>query len=133
MADHPVESTVAPAVEVAELELEVQLDEANLQASSLFRMVLGTVVLLVAIVVTLIFVARWQMQKDAEVAAAQVRYPLLEETRAHAETLLQGYGAVDEAAGIYRIPIEKAMEDIVARYGNAQQVAWPQPSAVARP
>ena len=131
MADHYTESAIAPAIETAAL--EVQPDETNVQAPSLFRMVLGTAVLLAVIVIALVFVARWQMQKDAEAAAAQARYPLLEETRAHGAALLQGYGVVDEAAGVYSIPIEKAMDDIVARYGNAQQVVWPQPSEVARP
>ncbi|GEM_PF-532299 len=108
----------------------VQPDEANVQAPYLFRLVWGTVALVVVIVVILIVAARWQMQKMAEAAAASLRYPLKEETEAHARQLLEGYGVVDAERGIYRIPIEQAMEEVVKAYGGDSTLTLPQPSGL---
>lgn len=52
---------------------------------------------------------------DAVVESATVTgYPALQDTREHAESLLSDYAPIDRDAGIYRIPIDRAME-IVAR------------------
>lgn len=108
----------------------VQPDEANWAASQLFRIVWGTVALLVIIVVVAVILSHWQMQKDAEAAAASLRYPLREETEAHARQLLENYGVVDAEQGIYRIPIDQAMQMVVKDYGGDSTLSLPQPSAV---
>jgi len=120
-----------PAVAEAELSA-VQPDEANFEAPRLYRMIWITVVLLAVISVGLVVLTQWQMQQDAEVAAATVRYPLREETEAHARQLLEGYGVVDAEQGVYRVPIDRAMEEIVEAYGGDSVWTLPQPSAVSR-
>ncbi len=118
--------------EAAEAELPaVQPDEANFEAPRLFRIVWFIVALLVVICVALIVLTRWQMQKDAEAAAAVVRYPLREETEAHARQLLEGYGVVDAEQGVYRIPIDQAMAEIVKTYGGDSSWTLPKPSAAS--
>ncbi|WP_054682885.1 hypothetical protein [Rhodothermus marinus] len=119
-----------PAVAEAELPA-VQPDEANFEAPRLYRMIWITVVLLAVISVGLVVLTQWQMQRDAEVAAT-VRYPLREETEAHARQLLEGYGVVDAEQGVYRVPIDRAMEEIVEAYGGDSVWTLPQPSAVSR-
>jgi hypothetical protein len=120
-----------PAVAEAELPA-VQPDEANFEAPRLYRMIWITVVLLAVISVGLVVLTQWQMQQDAEVAAATARYPLREETEAHARQLLEGYGVVDAEQGVYRVPIDRAMEEIVEAYGGDSVWTLPQPSAVSR-
>ncbi|SHK59794.1 hypothetical protein [Rhodothermus profundi] len=133
MAEQEKQTQVA-AAEAASGEAtlpEVQPDEANLQASYLFRLVWGTVALIVIIVWMLVVAAQWQMQKRAEAAAASLRYPLREETEAHARQLLEGYGVVDAEEGIYRIPIDRAMEEVVKAYGGDSAWTLPRPSGVS--
>ncbi|ACY47133.1 hypothetical protein [Rhodothermus marinus] len=120
-----------PAVAEAELPA-VQPDEANFEAPRLYRMIWITVVLLAVISVGLVVLTQWQMQQNAEVAAATARYPLREETEAHARQLLEGYGVVDAEQGVYRVPIDRAMEEIVEAYGGDSVWTLPQPSAVSR-
>jgi len=118
---------------VAETELPaVQPDEANFEAPRLYRMIWITVVLLAVISVGLVVLTQWQMQQDAEAAAASLRYPLREETEAHARQLLEGYDVVDAEQGVYRMPIDRAMEKIVEAYGGDSVWTLPQPSAVSR-
>jgi len=124
---------VAEEAVSAEAELlTVQPDEANLEASRLFHIIWLIVALLVVISITLVVLTHWQIQKDAEAAAAAARYPLREETEAHARQLLEGYGVVDAEQGVYRVPIDRAMEEIVEAYGGDSVWTLPQPSAVSR-
>ncbi len=133
MAEQEKQAPAATEATPAEAELPaVQPDEANLQAPYLFRLVWGTVALVVIIVIMLVVAARWQMQKSAEAAAASLRYPLREETEAHARQLLEGYGVVDAERGIYRIPIDRAMEEVVKAYGGDSVWTLPKPSEVSR-
>ncbi len=133
MAEQEKQAPAATETPPAEAELPaVQPDEANLQAPYLFRLVWGTVALVVIIVIMLVVAARWQMQKSAEAAAASLRYPLREETEAHARQLLEGYGVVDAEQGIYRIPIDRAMEEVVEAYGGDSVWTLPKPSEVSR-
>jgi hypothetical protein len=52
--------------------------------------------------------------QDALVESTTVTgYPVLEETTTQAEEILSTYAPIDRNAGIYRIPIDRAMELIV--------------------
>ncbi len=58
------------------------------------------------------------IQREAEAAhekaAAGARYPELEQTEVHARARLNHYRVIDDAAGVYQIPIERAIE-VLAR------------------
>lgn len=132
MADQEKHYSAAPQEASAEIELPaVQPDEANFAAPRLYRTIWLIVALLVVISIGLVVLTQWQMQKDAEAAAAAAWYPLREETEAHARQLLEGYGVVNAEQGIYRIPIDQAMEEVVKAYGGDSTWTLPKPSAVS--
>lgn len=75
-----------------------------------------SVAILVVILVAVVILFGWygQVAQDTEAAATNTdNYELLQETRREAEQTLTQYGVVDEEEGVYRIPIDRAM-DVVA-------------------
>jgi hypothetical protein len=86
-----------------------------------------SVAILVVIMVAVIILFGWygQVAQDTQAAATDTEnYQLLQETRQNAEQTLTQYGVVDEDEGVYRIPIDQAM-DVVAteEYQRAQSAA----------
>lgn len=78
------------------------------------------VVILVAVVV--LFGWYWQVAQERRAEASDMgNYQLLQEIQTQQEQALTQYGVVDEGEGVYRIPIDRAM-DIVAteEYQRAQ-------------
>jgi hypothetical protein len=80
--------------------------------------------ILVVILVAVVILFGWyeQVAQDTQAAATDTEnYQLLQETKREAEQTLTQYGVVDEEEGVYRIPIDRAM-DVVAteEYQRAQ-------------
>lgn len=74
------------------------------------------VITFVSLVVVLLVVGVWVrvwFQDEAVAQAASTQSPLLQEAEAEAARLLGGYGIVDAENGIYRIPIDRAMQLMV--------------------
>ena len=72
--------------------------------------------ILVVILVAVVVIFGWYGQVAQETradATSDENYELLQETRTQQEEALTQYGVVDEEEGVYRIPIDRAM-DVVA-------------------
>jgi hypothetical protein len=84
-----------------------------------------SILLVIAVAVVIVF--NWTLTRAADTAQATVdpdNYTQLREARLEATQRLEGYDVVDEEEGVYRIPIDRAM-DIVANeeYQRQQQDA----------
>jgi type II secretory pathway pseudopilin PulG len=72
--------------------------------------------ILVVILVAVVVLFGWYGQVAQDTRARQTNtdnYELLQETRTQQERTLSQYGVIDEEEGVYRIPIDRAM-DVVA-------------------
>ena len=88
---------------------EMGVEDDHIQSGT-FRMVIG---ILVILVVAVAFTVQWVRVEGqrARLANAEWEGPTaIREARAEATRLLTTYEVVDEDAGTYRIPIERAME-----------------------
>lgn len=90
------------------------------------------VAILVVILVSVVVIFGWfdQVTQETRAEAANVQnYELLQESEAEAEEVLTQYGVVDEDEGIYRIPVDEAMEIMATEeYERSQSGAQPTPS-----
>jgi hypothetical protein len=90
------------------------------------------VAILVVILVAVIVLFGWygQVAQDTQAAMTDTdNYQLLQEIRTEQEAAISQYGVVDEEEGVYRIPIDRAM-DVVANeeYERAQSEEGTAPS-----
>ena len=79
-------------------------------------------VIIIAVLIGLVVIALFQYtdrSAQAALATAVSRnvYPELRENRLHAQQLLSRYEALEGGQGVYRIPIERAMERLVQEAG----------------
>ena len=69
------------------------------------------------------YLASFWFQREADAyrarAAAEARYPELQQAEVHAQNKLGHYRVVDEANGVFQIPIERAMEVLAQEPGTA--------------
>jgi hypothetical protein len=94
------------------------VEPEGIAATSILAMVLAIVAAL-AVVVAGGFQIAFAEFDSAEAAAIETTgYPVLKETNAAAQALLNGSGVVDAANGIYRIPIDRAMQELVMAGGS---------------
>jgi hypothetical protein len=93
---------------------EVGVEPEGIDALVIF----GTVILSIVVVLALVifgFAYSGLQFKRAELAATGLTgYPLKVETAMNGQALLDGYETVDAESNIYRIPIDRAMELVVA-------------------
>lgn len=93
---------------------EVGIEPEGISATAIF----GTVVLSIVVILALVifgFVYSGFYFTKAEVASTEVTgYPLKVETAMNGAAMLEGYERLDADSNIYRIPIERAMELVVA-------------------
>ena len=89
------------------------VEPEGLPATSILGMVLAGVVILAVMIVGSVQLALAEYETAEIVAIETTGYPVLKETKAAAQALLNGSGVVDAANGITRIPIDRAMQDIV--------------------
>jgi hypothetical protein len=74
----------------------------------------GSIILVILVAVAIIFGWFAQVTQDERTAAAErQRYEQIRQAETEAERQLRQYGVVDEEEGVYRIPIDRAM-DLVA-------------------
>lgn len=93
---------------------EVGIEPEGINAS----VIVGTVVLSVVLILALVifgFAYSGFHFTEAKVASTETTgYPLKVETEMNGAALLDGYEQVDAESNIYRIPIDRAMELVVA-------------------
>jgi hypothetical protein len=94
------------------------VEPEGIAATSVLAMVLAIVAALAVVVVGGVQIALSEFDSAEVTAIETTGYPVLKETNAAAQALLNGSGVVDAANGIYRIPIDRAMQDLVMASGN---------------
>jgi hypothetical protein len=85
----------------------------SIGATAILRMVLGVFVFILILLYGVLKVTDIEFKEAKTEATTVSGYPLLRETRAHAASRLSGYAPIDRDAGIYQIPVERAMELVV--------------------
>ncbi len=94
------------------------VEPEGIAATSILGMVLAIVAALAVVVAGGVQIALGELQSAETTAIETTGYPVLKETNAAAQALLNGSGVVDAANGIYRIPIDRAMQEIVMAGGS---------------
>lgn len=94
------------------------VEPEGIAATSVLVMVLAIVLALALVVVGGVQIALGEFESAETAAIETTGYPVLKETNAAAQALLNGSGVVDAANGIYRIPIDRAMQDVVMAGGT---------------
>lgn len=91
-------------------EVELGVAHEGIAAGQIFAITAGVVLAIVLIVVTLIQYTQITAQEVRYASVGMSGYPERREAEATASRLLGEYGVVDAAQGVYRIPIERAIE-----------------------
>lgn len=91
-------------------EVELGVAHEGIAAGQILAITLGIVLALVLIVVTLIQYTQITVQEIRYGTVGASGYPELRERETAAMQLLNEYGVVDAEQGVYRIPIERAIE-----------------------
>ena len=110
------------------------VEEEGIESSQIFGLILATVVAIACLILVLYFVFYLPKLSQTERAAQEVpadRRVEQREERAAAENLLQQYAVNPDAEGRYRIPIDVAMQEVVADYAGRTGLA-PSPYADRR-
>lgn len=109
-------ATVEAAAEVTgeaeffEAEEQLGVQHEGIGAAQVLGFVLAILAVL-GMAVAFIFIILGEQVRGVEDAyASEANYVELREAEAQADRLLEQYGVIDEAQGIYRIPIDRAME-----------------------
>lgn len=109
------------AVQRAEAELGVAHE--GVEAKQIMGFVLAVAIALIVIVVIMFTYASVVTQEARRSVGARSQYFELNETRRAAEEQLMNYEVIDEEAGRYRIPIDRAMELMVQESQNGGSTA----------
>ena len=102
---HPDNEHEPAAAETVEAE--------GLNANAVGIIVVGGLIFIIAAMFVAVQITGIVFQDALDESTTVTGYPLLEETNAHAEEILSTYAPIDRNAGIYRIPIDRAMDLIV--------------------
>lgn len=107
----------APSAEAETAYLGVE--EESVESAQIFGLMLATILAVVTIVLSIYFIFYLPKLNDTETAAEDVpaeRLVELRELRAEAENLLGQYAVNPDAEDRYRIPVDVAMQQVVAAY-----------------
>lgn len=100
---------------------DLAVQQEGLSTSAVFKTAGAIAGSLVVIVILLLQWVNLQFQEADAAAADVVAYPEIEDAELQASQLLTQYGVVDAEQGLYRIPIETAMQLMVDQaYANGQ-------------
>lgn len=99
-------------------ELEEEVQPEGVDAVGILNIGLISLVVLVIVVLFAMVLVERQMIRTRQQVSDQAQYPLRERVRSQAEEKLTGYEPVSGEEDLYRIPIERAMEEVAGRYGG---------------
>ncbi len=85
-----------------------EVEPENVPAPALFGVIVFSSIIVIALVAVAVAISNEHFQYARMEATQETGYPELHETQMEGEGLLDSYDAVGD--GIYRIPIERAME-----------------------
>ncbi len=89
----------------------------GINANALLLMVVGMTVVLAIVAIAGTQIAFGEFAQARTAATEATGYPTLRETRAASQALLNRTEAIDAEAGVYRIPIDRAMA-LIASEGS---------------
>ena len=95
------------------------VEPEGLDARMVGVIVVGGIVLIVALMLAAVQMTGLVFQEAVTESTEFTGYPTLEQTRSEAEQLMTTYAPIDRNAGIYRIPVDRAMELIVQEAAEA--------------
>lgn len=93
---------------------EVGVEPEGISASVIFGTVVLSVVVILALVIFGFAYSGFHFSQAERTSTEFTGYPLKVETAMEGAALLDGYEQVDTQSNIYRIPIDRAMELVVA-------------------
>ncbi len=123
----PVAALVKTAAEEAEAELtghrEIieEVEPEGLPAGEILGLVIAIFVGLIVLVVALYQLVLVQEKATYIALTEEISYPIREKREMEGREKLHNYGVVDAEQGIYRIPIERAMELMVNEAWESKQ------------
>ena len=96
-----------------ELEMNQVVEPEGLNANAVGIVVVGGIVFIIAAMFLAVEITGLMFQEALLESSELSGYPVLEDTRTNAAEILSSYAPIDREAGIYRIPIDRAMELII--------------------
>ncbi len=94
-------------------ENDAEVEPEGLNAGAIGIIVVGGLAFIIAAMFVVVEITGLVFH-DAIIESTTITgYPTLQETRARADEILSSYAPIDRDAGIYRIPIDRAMELVV--------------------
>lgn len=108
-----VAAEVTGAEEAYEAEAELGVQHEGVGAASILGFIFATITAIGMAVVFVFFWSGFVADETARKAAAGVSYPELRQVEAIADEQLEQYKILNDAEGVYRIPIDRAMELMV--------------------
>ena len=100
----------------------VGVEKESINISLIFGIVVGTVVIVIALITVGFTATEYTTRNWVAQSAAEIDYPELREVRAAAASKLDQYGVVDADAATYQIPIDQAINLIVNEQYQNQEV-----------
>lgn len=111
---HEDATAVADSPEIYEDDAEgVGVESESINPWTILRAVMAVLVFVTVAIILLFQLTERQFRATQTAAAEVTGYPQLRETEVNAARLLTQYEVVDDAAGVYRIPIDRAMRLMV--------------------
>ncbi|HMB94007.1 MAG TPA: hypothetical protein VKP65_24365 [Rhodothermales bacterium] len=108
-----VAAEVTGAEEAYQAEAELGVQHEGVGAASILGFIFATITAIAMAVVFVFFYSGFVAEETARKAAAGVDYPELRQVEATADEQLEQYKILNDAEGVYRIPIDRAMELMV--------------------
>ncbi len=94
-------------------ENNAKVEPEGLNAGAIGVIIVGGLVFIIAAMFVVVEITGLVFH-DALIESTTITgYPTLQETKARADEILSSYAPIDRDAGIYRIPIDRAMELVV--------------------
>jgi hypothetical protein len=108
-----VAAEVTGAEEAYEAEAALGVQHEGVGAASILGFILAVIAAIAAAVIVVFFWSGFVAEETARKAASGVNYPELRQVEATADEQLEQYKILNDAEGVYRIPIDRAMELMV--------------------
>lgn len=91
----------------------IGVEPEGISARSIMQMAVGGFIFLSCIIVAVIFWIKVTEHEQEQLVANTSQPALLRQVNADAQRMLTQYGVVDAQQGVYRIPIDRAMDLVV--------------------
>ena len=108
-----------------EEEERLGVEHEGIEAGQIMGIAGGVIVAIILIIITLLMVVDLEAAEQREAVMDASRYPELQETEAQAMEKLHQYGVVEGEEGVYRIPIDRAMQ-IIANEAYQEEGTTPE-------